>query len=63
MMVTAVVDIETDTLDATKIHCIVASSISGKQKVWIEDECQQFSDWSRQIDQFISIINENKSII
>jgi DNA polymerase-1 len=53
MMVTAVVDIETDTLDATKIHCIVASSISGKQKVWIEDECQQFSDWSRQIDQFI----------
>jgi DNA polymerase I-like protein with 3'-5' exonuclease and polymerase domains len=52
-MVTAVVDIETDTLDATKIHCIVASSISGKQKVWIEDECQQFSDWSRQIDQFI----------
>ena len=36
-----------------KIHCIVASSISGKQKVWIEDECQQFSDWSRQIDQFI----------
>ena len=53
MMVTAVVDIETDALDATKIHCIVASSISGKQKVWIEDECQQFSDWSRQIDQFI----------
>jgi len=53
MMVTAVVDIETDRLDATKIHCIVASSISGKQKVWIEDECQQFSDWSRQIDQFI----------
>ena len=52
-MVTAVVDIETDRLDATKIHCIVASSISGKQKVWIEDECQQFSDWSRQIDQFI----------
>ena len=52
-MVTAVVDIETDKLDATKIHCIVASSISGKQKVWIEDECQQFSDWSRQIDQFI----------
>ena len=52
-MTTAVVDIETDKLDATKIHCIVASSISGKQKVWIEDECQQFSDWSRQIDQFI----------
>jgi DNA polymerase-1 len=52
-MTTAVVDIETDKLDATKIHCIVASSISGKQKVWIEEECVQFADWSKQIDQFI----------
>ena len=52
-MTTAIVDIETDKLDATKIHCIVASSVSGKQKVWIEDECQQFADWSKQIDQFI----------
>ena len=50
---TVVLDIETDSLDATKIHCIVASSVSGKQKVWIENECSQFADWSKQIDQFI----------
>jgi len=50
----AIVDIETDGLDATKIHCIVASSFDGKQKeVWVEDECYQFGQWSEQIDQFI----------
>jgi DNA polymerase I-like protein with 3'-5' exonuclease and polymerase domains len=50
----AIVDIETDGLDATKIHCIVASSFDGKQKeVWVEDECYQFGQWSKQIDQFI----------
>ena len=50
----AIVDIETDNLDATKIHCIVASSFDGKQKeVWIENECHQFGQWSEQIDQFI----------
>jgi len=50
----AIVDIETDKLDATKIHCIVASSFDGKQKeVWIENECHQFGQWSEQIDQFI----------
>ena len=52
-MTTAVVDIETDSFDATKIHCIVASSVSGKQKVWVGEECVQFADWSKQIDQFI----------
>ena len=53
-MATAVVDIETDKLDATKIHCIVAKAYtSGKQKVWIGDECSQFGKWSKQIDQFI----------
>ena len=52
-MTTAIVDIETDKLDATKIHCIVASSVSGKQKVWVGEECVQFADWSKQIDQFI----------
>jgi len=35
-MTKAIVDIETDSFDATKIHCIVASSVSGKQKVWVE---------------------------
>ena len=52
-MTTAIVDIETDSFDATKIHCIVASSVSGKQKVWVGEECVQFADWSKQIDQFI----------
>ena len=53
-MTTAIVDIETDGFDATRIHCIVARSLlSNKEKVWIEDECQQFGDWSKQIDQFI----------
>ena len=52
-MTKAVVDIETDGFDATKIHCIVARSEKGKEKVWIGEECVQFADWSKQIDQFI----------
>ena len=52
-MTKAIVDIETDSFDATKIHCIVASSVSGKQKVWVGEECVQFAYWSKQIDQFI----------
>ena len=53
-MTTAIVDIETDSLDATQIHCIVARNYSdGKEKVWIGDECKNFGAWSKQIDQFI----------
>jgi len=53
-MVTAVVDIETDRLNATQIHCIVACEYeTGKEKVWIQDECSQFSVWSKKIDTFI----------
>jgi len=53
-MIKAIVDIETDAINATKIHCIVARSLSSdKEKVWIGDECQQFAGWSRQIDEFI----------
>ena len=53
-MIKAIVDIETDAIKATKIHCIVARSLSSdKEKVWIGDECQQFAGWSRQIDEFI----------
>ena len=53
-MTKAIVDIETDGIDANIIHCIVARSYgSDKEKIWIGDECQQFGDWSRQIDQFI----------
>ena len=50
----AVVDIETDGLNATKIHCIVARCYaSDKEKVWVGEECGQFAEWSGQIDQFI----------
>jgi len=53
-MTIAVVDIETDDLNATKIHCIVARSYSSdKEKVWVGEECDQFAEWSGQIDQFI----------
>ena len=52
-MTKAIVDIETNAIDATKIHCIVARSEKGTEKVWIGNECVQFGDWSKQIDQFI----------
>jgi DNA polymerase-1 len=53
-MVTAVVDIETDSLDATQIHCIVACEYeTGKEKVWVQDDCSQFAAWSEKIDTFI----------
>jgi DNA polymerase I len=53
-MTTAIVDIETDSLDATLIHCIVARSYSdGKEKVWVGDECKEFALWSKMIDKFI----------
>ncbi len=50
----AVVDIETDGLDATKIHCIVAQNYqTGEKRQWIGEECRQFGGWSSRIDQFI----------
>ena len=53
-MVTAVVDIETDAIDATQIHCIVACEYeTGKEKVWVQDDCSQFASWSKKIDTFI----------
>ena len=53
-MTQAIVDIETDSLNASTIHCIVARSYnSDKEKIWVGEECQQFAEWSKQIDQFI----------
>jgi DNA polymerase I-like protein with 3'-5' exonuclease and polymerase domains len=53
-MVTAIVDIETDHLNATLIHCIVACDYAtGKEKVWVQDECKEFASWSEKIDKFI----------
>ena len=48
-MTTAIVDIETDSLNATKIHCIVARSYeTNKVKAWVGQECSKFArdrDW------------------
>ena len=53
-MTTAIVDIETDSLNATKIHCIVARSYEGnKVKAWVGQECSEFASWSQPIDTFV----------
>ena len=53
-MTTAIVDIETDSLNATKIHCIVARSYeSNKVKAWVGQECSEFASWSQQINTFV----------
>ena len=50
----AVVDIETDSLDATKVHCIVAKDIdSGRVYPFPPDMIHGFRDWSRGVKQFI----------
>jgi DNA polymerase-1 len=53
-MTEAIVDIETDSLNATKIHCIVARCYkTNKVKTWVGQECKDFGVWSNQIDTFI----------
>ena len=53
-MIKAVVDIETDAIDASVIHCIVAMNYStGAERVWVGEECQKFGEWARQVDTFI----------
>jgi len=53
-MTKAIVDIETDSLNAKVIHCIVAKSPdTGNIKTWIGSDCYKFAGWSTQIDQFI----------
>ena len=52
-MTVAVVDIETDSLTPTKIHCIVADPLTGPAITWVGEECKQFASWSKNIDQFI----------
>jgi len=50
----AIVDIETDSLDATKVHCIVAKDVdSGKVYPFPPDMVHGFRDWSRGVKQFI----------
>ena len=55
-MTKVVLDIETDGLDATQIHCIVARSYkTGQELTWVGEECKNFNSWSRRKDlkQFI----------
>jgi len=50
----AIVDIETDSLDATKVHCIVAKDVdSGKVYPFPPDMIHGFRDWSLGVKQFI----------
>ena len=53
-MTTAIVDIETDSLNAKVIHCIVAKSPdTGNIKTWTGSDCYKFAGWATQIDEFI----------
>ena len=50
----AVVDIETDSLNATKVHCIVAKDVdSGRVYPFPPDMIHGFRDWSLGVKQFI----------
>ena len=50
----AIVDIETDSLDATKVHCIVAKAVdSGRVYPFPPDMIHGFRDWSLGVKQFI----------
>ena len=43
-MKTAVVDIETNGFDATKVYCIVAITQDNKEHHWVEEECFKFKE-------------------
>jgi len=50
----AIVDIETDSLNATKVHCIVAKDVdSGRVYPFPPDMIHGFRDWSLGVKQFI----------
>ena len=50
----AIVDIETDSLDATKVHCIVAKDIdSGRVYPFPPDLVTEFKSWAQGVKQFI----------
>jgi DNA polymerase I-like protein with 3'-5' exonuclease and polymerase domains len=49
-----VLDIETDSLDAKKIHCIVAKDLETSQvHVWDHNNLDQFKSWCDKVDNFI----------
>ena len=49
-----VLDIETDALDASKIHCIVSRDVNTNEvKEFVQDECYTiFPQWSKEVDKF-----------
>jgi DNA polymerase I len=50
----AIVDIETDAIDATVIHCIVARDYdNGTEWSWVGERCHEFVLWSKNVEQFI----------
>jgi len=50
----AIVDIETDAIDATVIHCIVAKDYdNGTEWSWVGEKCHEFVSWSKNVEQFI----------
>ena len=53
-MMRAIVDIETDSLNPTKVHCVVAKDIdSGRVYPFPPDLLHGFRDWSQGVKQFI----------
>jgi DNA polymerase-1 len=50
----AIVDIETDAIDATVVHCIVAKDYdNGTEWSWVGEKCHEFVSWSKNVEQFI----------
>jgi len=50
----AIVDIETDAIDATVIHCIVARDYdNGTEWSWVGEQCHEFVSWAKNVEQFI----------
>jgi DNA polymerase I-like protein with 3'-5' exonuclease and polymerase domains len=49
-----ILDIETDSLNATKIHCIVTKDLdTAKVQVWDHTNLDKFKSWSSTVDKFI----------
>ena len=53
-MKNAIVDIETESLNPSKIHCIVAKDITTSEvKVWDHTNLETFKPWASTVDNFI----------
>ena len=53
-MKNVIVDIETDSLNPTKIHCIVAKDLeTSKVEIWDHSNLNTFKSWSTNVNKFI----------